>query len=112
MLVTTTMEVECYRIVEYRGIVRGIIVRAPTILQGMWGSLKNLVGGNIGAYTDMCEQGRMLAYEYMIDEAKRVGANAIIGMRYDSSAVGSGSVSGTEVLCYGTAVLIERKPNV
>lgn len=110
MLVTTTMDVECYRIVEYRGIVRGIIVRAPTIFQGIWGSLKNVIGGNIGAYTNMCEQARIQAYQHMVQEATRLGANAIIGMRYDSSAVGSGSVAGTEVLCYGTAVIVERIP--
>lgn len=108
MLVVTTLEIEGCRIVDYRGIVRGVIVRAPTIMQGFWGRLKNLFGGNIGSYTDMCEQTRTLAYDAMVQHAMSVGANAVIGMRYDSSQVSSGSVSGTEVLCYGTAVVVER----
>ncbi|MBX3709929.1 MAG: YbjQ family protein [Gammaproteobacteria bacterium] len=108
MLVITTLEVEGYRIVDYRGIVRGIIVRAPTIMQGFWGTLKNMLGGNIGAYTAMCEQTRQLAYKFMVEHAQAVGANAVIGMRYDSSQVSSGGVSGTEVLCYGTAVVLDK----
>lgn len=109
MLVTTTLDVEQYQIIQYLGIVRGIVVRAPTIMQGFWGSLKNVVGGNIGSFTAMCEQARVQAYQDMVDHATKLGANAIIGMRYDSSSVGSGTVSGTEVLCYGTAVIVGKK---
>jgi uncharacterized protein YbjQ (UPF0145 family) len=104
--VTTTFTIEGYKIVEYKGIVRGIIVRAPTIAQGIVGGLKSIIGGQIGAYTQMCEQTRQQAYELVIQHAKEVGANAIIGLRYDASEVAS-KVSATEVLCYGTAVVIE-----
>ncbi len=107
MLVTTTFNVEGHRIKDYKGIVRGIIVRAPTIVQGILGGLKNIIGGNIGAYTEMCEQARQQAYDEMVEHAQRLGANAIVGMRYDASEVVSKG-SATEVLCYGTAVIIER----
>lgn len=104
--VTTTFSIEGYRIKEYRGIVRGIIVRAPTIAQGIVGGLKTIVGGRIGAYTQMCETTRQQAYELLIDHAMAVGANAVVGLRYDASGIGARSGS-TEVLCYGTAVVIE-----
>jgi len=104
--VTTTFTIEGYRIKEYKGIVRGIIVRAPTIVQGILGGLKNIVGGRIGAYTEMCEQARQQAYDLLIEHARSAGANAIVGLRYDASEVVSQG-SATEVLCYGTAVVIE-----
>jgi uncharacterized protein YbjQ (UPF0145 family) len=105
--VTTTFSFEGYRIVEYRGVVRGIIVRSPTIVQGLVGGLKNIIGGRIGAYTEMCEQARQQAYDLLIQHAREQGANAIVGLRYDASEVVSAG-SATEVLCYGTAVIIER----
>ena len=105
MIVTTTFSVEGSTIVEYKGLVRGIIVRAPTISQGILGGLKNIIGGRIGAYTNMCEQARQTAYEEMVAHAEQLGANAIVGVRYDASEVVSKG-SATEVLCYGTAVLI------
>lgn len=108
MIVTTTMDVEGFRIVEYRGIVRGIIVRSPTIMQGFMGGLKNIIGGKIGAYTEMCEQARQTAYETMVQHAKQMGANAIVGVRYDAAQAGAERVSATEVLCYGTAVTIVK----
>ena len=104
--VTTTFSVEGYKIVAYKGVVRGIIVRAPTIRQGILGGLKNIIGGNIGAYTEMCEQARQQAYDLLIQHAVQLGANAVVGLRYDASEVG-GATSATEVLCYGTAVVIE-----
>lgn len=107
MQVTTTFTIEGFRIIEYKGIVRGIIVRAPTIAQGFMGGLKNIVGGQIGAYTEMCEQARRQAYDRCIEHAQEIGANAIVGLRYDASEVVS-SGSATEVLCYGTAVVVER----
>ena len=100
MIVTTTFTVEGSTIVDYKGIVRGIIVRAPTISQG-------IIGGRIGAYTEMCEQARQTAYDEMVAHAEQLGANAIVGVRYDASEVVSKG-SATEVLCYGTAVLIAR----
>lgn len=102
--VTTTFNIEGYRITRYMGVVRGIIVRAPTIAQGIVGGLKSIIGGRIGAYTEMCEQARQQAYDLLIDHARAVGANAIVGLRYDASEVAKGA---SEVLCYGTAVVIE-----
>ncbi|HRJ71604.1 MAG TPA: YbjQ family protein [Terrimicrobiaceae bacterium] len=107
MFITTTFTIEGYQITEYKGIVRGIIVRSPTISQGILGGLKSIVGGKIGAYTDMCEQARQHAYDAMIAHAGQVGANAIVGVRYESSDVGA-QQSATEVLCYGTAVVIQK----
>ncbi len=106
MIVTTTLDVEGYRIAEYKGLVRGITVRSPTIAQGLLGGLKSIIGGKIGAYAEMCEQARQHAYDAMLQHAEQLGANAIVGVRYDASEVGSQD-SATEVLCYGTAVVIE-----
>src|ERR1051325_10156884 len=106
MPVTTTFTFDGYRITEYKGIVRGIIVRAPTIVQGSVGGLKNIIGGRIGAYTEMCEQARQQAYELMIQHANEVGANGDVGGRYDASE-GVSKGSATEVLCYGAAVVTE-----
>jgi uncharacterized protein YbjQ (UPF0145 family) len=104
--VTTTFTLEGYRIAKYHGVVRGIIVRAPTIAQGIMGGLKSIIGGQIGAYTAMCDQTRQQAYDLMIDHAVQLGANAVVGLRFDASEVAS-KMSATEVLCYGTAVTIE-----
>jgi len=101
--VTTTMEIDGYKVKEYKGIVRGIVVRAPTIAQGLLGGLKQLVGGQIGAYTEMCEQARQEAFDRLVEHATQVGANGVMGVRYDASEVGEGV---TEVLCYGTAVVL------
>jgi len=106
MVVTTTFNIEGYRIKEYKGVVRGIIVRSPTISQGILGGLKGIIGGNIGAYTEMCEQARSHAYDLLVEHARQLGANAIVGLRYDASEVVGGQ-GATEVLCYGTAVVIE-----
>ncbi|HTH63070.1 MAG TPA: YbjQ family protein [Gemmatimonadales bacterium] len=107
MIASTTFEVQGRRIREYKGMVRGIIVRAPTISQGLLGGLKSFVGGQIGAYTEMCEQARSTAYDRMLDHAREMGANAVVGVRYDASDVGGSSSAATEVLCYGTAVVLE-----
>ena len=106
--VTTTFTIEGYAIKEYKGIVRGITVRSPTIVQGIVGGLKTVIGGRIGAYTEMCEQAREHAFRLLMDHARELGANAIVGLRYDASEVVSKG-SATEVLCYGTAVVIERE---
>ena len=105
MFVTTTFNIDGHEIVEYKGVVRGIIVRAPTIAQGIVGGLKSIIGGQISAYTEMCEQTRQQAYDLLIAHAQQIGANAIVGMRYDASEVVS-KTSATEVLCYGTAVVV------
>jgi uncharacterized protein YbjQ (UPF0145 family) len=107
MLVSTTFDVQGRRIREYKGLVRGLVVRSPTIGQGIMGGLKSIVGGQIGAYTEMCEQARQSAYERLVAHAREVGANAILGVRYDASDVGGGRSAATEVLCYGTAVVLE-----
>ena len=107
MIVSTTFDVQGRRVREYKGVVRGITVRAPTISQGILGGLKSIIGGQIGAYTEMCEQARQHAYDLLIDHARAIGANAIVGLRYDASEIGGKTSSATEVLCYGTAVVIE-----
>ena len=106
MPVTTTFTIEGYRIRQYLGVVRGIIVRAPTIAQGIMGGFKSIIGGNIGAYTEMCEQARQQAYELLVDHARALGANAVVGLRSDASEVATGA---SEVLCYGTAVTIQPR---
>ena len=108
--VTTTFNFDGYVIKAYKGVVRGIVVRSPTIAQGILGGLKSFIGGRIGAYTEMCEQARQQAYDQMIAHARELGANAIVGCNYDASEVGGGgrSSSATEVLCYGTAVVVGK----
>ena len=74
------------------------------------GGLKSIIGGRIGAYTEMCEQTRQQAYDLLVQHAQQVGANAVVGFRYDASEIGGNrGTSATEVLCYGTAVIIERE---
>ncbi len=107
MQVTTTFDIQGHEIMEYKGIVRGLIVRSPTIAQGFLGGLKNIIGGNIGAYIEMCEQARQQAYDEIIRHARAMGANAILGFRYDATELG-GNVAATEVLCYGTAVVVRK----
>lgn len=103
MLTSTTFTIDGYRVVQHLGVVRGIVVRSPTITQGFFGGLKQFVGGRIGAYTEMCEQAREQAFEELVTHAEELGANAIVGVRYDASDVAHGA---TEVLCYGTAVKV------
>jgi uncharacterized protein YbjQ (UPF0145 family) len=103
MITTTANEVEGYSVAEYLGIVRGIVVRTPTIKQGFLGGLEQIMGGNIESYADVCEAAREEAYNRMVQHADEMGANAIIAMRYDATEFASGV---TEVLAYGTAVKI------
>ena len=104
LIVTTGNEVAGHRIVKYMAIVRGITVRAASIGQSFWGSLKSLGGGNISEFTEVCERARHDAYQQMLQHAQDMGADAIIGMRYDATEFTQGA---TEVLAYGTAVRIE-----
>ena len=104
---STTFDLPGYTIVEHRGLVRGIVVRSPTISQGFVGGLKNIVGGNIESYAEMCEQARAHAYERMCRHAVEIGANALVGVRYDASSVES-QRGAVEVLCYGTAVIAKK----
>ncbi len=108
VLISTVLEVHGYRIIRHIGLVRGLVVRSPTISQGILGGLKSLIGGKIGAYADMCEQARSQASQEIVNHAQRMGANAIIGFRYDATDIGGQGSSATEVLCYGTAVLVEE----
>jgi len=108
MQVTTTFTIDGYRIAQYKGLVRGIVVRAPTISPGLLGGLKSIIGGQIGAYAEMCEQARQQAYDRLLQHAKELGANAVVGVRYESSEVGAQG-GATEVLCYGTAVVLEAQ---
>jgi uncharacterized protein YbjQ (UPF0145 family) len=107
ILVTTTLSVEGHPIREYKGVVRGVTVRTPTMVQSWKADLKNIVGGKIGPFISMCETARQQAFDIMVQRAQEMGANAIVGMRYDSSAFGEGDDMGTEVVCYGTAVVLE-----
>src|SRR5262245_9289695 len=99
--VTTANELQGYEVAEYLGIVRGIVVRAQTITQGIRGSFASIFGGNIRAYEEVCEKARSEAYARMIEHAQETGANAILAMRYDATEFAPGI---TEVLAYGTAV--------
>lgn len=101
MIVTTGNDVTGRSIAQYLGIVRGIVVRSPTISQGIMGGLKSIVGGNIESYAAVCERARHEAFDRMVRHAAEMGAEAVIGMRYDATEFAPGV---TEVLAYGTAV--------
>ena len=102
--VTTAFELPGCRIVGSLGLVRGIVVRSRSIVGNLGAALQTLVGGNITLYTQLCEKAREDAFELMVQHAVELGANAVIGMRYDANEVASGV---TEVLAYGTAVIVE-----
>lgn len=103
-MVTTALELPCFRISRSFGVVRGITVRSRSVVGNFFGGIQSLFGGNITIYTDLCEQARAETYQLMCRHAQGLGANAIIGMRYDATELMPGL---TEVLCYGTAVLAE-----
>lgn len=102
-MTTTTFTLEGYRIVENKGVVRGVIVRSRSVIGSIGASLQTLVGGNISLFTELCEHTREDAFQLMLEHARQHGANAVIGIRYDATEVMSGV---TEVLCYGTAVVV------
>ena len=103
-MVTTTNEIAGWRVVRHLGIVRGITVRSRSIIGNFGAALQTLVGGNISLFTELCERARGEAFDLMIKHAAEVGANAVIAMRYDANEVAQGV---TEVLAYGTAVVVE-----
>ena len=103
-LTTTAFELPGYRVVKCFGVVRGIIVRSRSIVGNMAAHLQSLVGGNISLYTSLCERARDEAFNEMIAHAGSLGANAVVGVRYDATEIAAGI---TEVLCYGTAVSVE-----
>ena len=103
-MVTTAFELPNHRIVQNLGVVRGIVVRSRNVFATIGAGLQTLVGGNITVFTKLCEQTRSDAFDIMIQHATEVGANAVIGARYDTTEIGQGV---TEVLAYGTAVIVE-----
>jgi uncharacterized protein YbjQ (UPF0145 family) len=103
-MVTTAFELPNFRIMQNLGIVRGIVVRSRNIFATIGAGFQMVVGGNITVWTTLCEQTRADAFEIMIQHATEIGANAIVGARYDATEVTSGV---TEVLAYGTAVIVE-----
>lgn len=103
-MVTTANELPGHVIVGSLGVVRGITVRSRSIVGNFFGGLQAIFGGNITIYTDLCEQARRETYRDMVQQARQLGANGVIGMRYDATELMAGL---TEVLCYGTAVLVE-----
>lgn len=104
-LVTTAFDLPGYRTTGCLGVVRGITVRSRSIIGNIGAGLQTLVGGNITLYTQLCEKARDEAFELMLAHAAELGANAVIGARYDANEVSAGV---TEVLAYGTAVIVER----
>jgi uncharacterized protein YbjQ (UPF0145 family) len=103
-LITTAFEIPGYRVLHNLGLVRGIVVRSRSVFGNIGAAFQTLVGGNITLYTELCEKARQDAYALMVEHAVAMGANAIIGMRYDANEVIGGV---TEVLAYGTAVVVE-----
>jgi uncharacterized protein YbjQ (UPF0145 family) len=103
--ITTAFDFQGCKIVKNIGIVRGVIVRSRNVFENIGAAFQTLAGGNITLYTELCERTRQEAFDLMVKHAEEVGANAIIGMRYDANEVMSGV---TEVLAYGTAVVVEK----
>ena len=103
-LTTTAFTIDGYRIVRSLGVVRGVTVRSRSLFGTLGAALQTIVGGNISLFTELCEKTRSDAFDMMVEHAEQVGANAVIGVRYDATEVMDGV---TEVICYGTAVVVE-----
>ncbi len=103
-LTTTAFDLPGYRVVKCFGVVRGIIVRSRSIVGNLGAAVQSIFGGNISLYTSLCERAREDAFNQMLQHAGEVGANAVVGVRYDATEISAGI---TEVLCYGTAVFVE-----
>jgi len=106
MIITTTNDLPGYRVVRHIGVVRGVTVRSRNVIAGFGAMLQTLFGGNITIYTKLAEQARQEAYDLLLEHARSVGANAILAMRYDANEISAGV---TEVLAYGTAVVIVKE---
>lgn len=102
-MVTTAFDLSGYRIVSNLGLVRGIVVRSRSVVGTIGASLQTLIGGDISLFTQLCEDTRNDAFERMLEHASQIGANAVIGVRYDATEIMQGV---TEVLAYGTAVVV------
>jgi uncharacterized protein YbjQ (UPF0145 family) len=105
-MTTTTFELDGYKIDKQLGVVRGIVVRSRSLFGTIGGMLHTLIGGNITLFTELCEKTRGEAFDMMVDHAEEIGANALLGVRYDATELMGGV---TEVLCYGTAVIVSPK---
>jgi uncharacterized protein YbjQ (UPF0145 family) len=103
-MTSTTFDIPGYRVVRNIGVVRGIVVRSRSVFGTIGGSLQTLIGGNISLFTELAERARSQAFETMLHHANAAGGNAVIGVRYDANEIMKGA---TEVLCYGTAVVVE-----
>lgn len=103
-MATTAFELPNFRVTQTLGVVRGIVVRSRNVFATLGAALQQVVGGNITIWTKMCEETRRDAFDIMIQHASEIGANAIIGVRYDTTEIATGV---TEVLCYGSAVIVE-----
>ena len=103
-LTTTAFELPGYRTTKSFGVVRGIMVRSRSVIGNFGSSLQSIFGGNISIYTSLCERAREDTFNLMLEHAGQLGANAVIGVRYDATEIAPGI---TEVLCYGTAVFVE-----
>ena len=104
LMVTTTFDFDGFKINRYLGVVRGITVRSRSVVGSFGAGVQQIFGGNITIYTELCEQARQEAFELMMQHAQQIGANAVIGMRYDANEISDGVA---EVLAYGTAVVIQ-----
>ncbi len=104
-MTSTAFTIEGYRIVRNLGVIRGITVRSRSVLGNFAGGIQTIFGGNITIFTELCEHARLEAFQLMLGHAQEIGANAIIGIRYDANEVMDGV---TEVLAYGTAVVVEK----
>ncbi len=105
-MTTTTFELEGYKVAKNLGLVRGITVRSRSVIGNFGAGIQAIFGGNITIFTSLCEKAREEAFEMMMDHAEKLGANAVVGVRYDATEIMQGI---TEVLCYGTAVLAKEK---
>lgn len=103
-MTSTAFELPGFRIKQNLGLVRGIVARSRSVVGNFVAGLQTIVGGNITIYTNLCEQARTDAFNMMVQHAREIGANAVIGIRYDANEITDGV---TEVLCYGTAVFVE-----
>jgi uncharacterized protein YbjQ (UPF0145 family) len=103
-MTSTTFDISGYKIIRTLGVVRGVTVRSRSIFGNIGAAFQTLAGGNITLYTELCEKTRKESFDIMISHAEQLGANAIVGVRYDTTEIMSGV---TEVICYGTAVITE-----
>ena len=103
-MTTTTFDLENFKVTKNIGLVRGITVRSRSVIGNIGAGIQAIFGGNITLYTDLCEQAREEAFEMMMKHAEQLGANAVIGVRYDATEIAPGI---SEVLCYGTAVVVK-----